>query len=214
MSRTEILPYPEVKSLNTPKKLVVLLHGLGSDGNDLIGLVPFIQEELPDCYFISPHGVEPFDMAPYGRQWFSLGNRNLSVLKELVAQNIALLQGIIHDKQRELNLTNQDTIIIGFSQGTMMGLYLNLIEPKPFNCIVGFSGKLIPPQECINKSTPVCLVHGALDDVVEIASMDEIIAYLKQHDVPHASHTVQNLAHSIDASGLRFAVEFIKENIK
>lgn len=215
MSKTEILPYPEVKSLNAlSQKLVVLLHGLGSDGNDLIGLVPFIQEDLPDCYFIAPHAVEQFDMAPYGRQWFSLNNRDLTVLAELVDKNISLLKSIIQNKQKELNLTNRDTIIIGFSQGTMIGLYLNLVEQEPFNCVVGFSGRLIPPKECTNKSTPVCLVHGALDDVVDVSSMDEIVEYLEKYNIPHASYKVPNLAHSIDASGLKYAVEFIRKNIK
>lgn len=215
MNKTELLPYPEVKSLNTPcKSLVVFLHGVGSDGNDLIGLVPFIQKELPDSYFTSPHGVEPFDMAPYGRQWFSLNDRSLPVIKELAAKNVGLLKEIIKNKQRELNLTNKETIIIGFSQGTMMGLYLNFTEAEPFNCVVGFSGRLIPPQECINKSTPVCLVHGVLDDVVDISCMDEIIEYLKKCNIQHTSYKVQNLAHSIDASGLQYAVEFIKKNIR
>jgi phospholipase/carboxylesterase len=215
MNKTELLPYPEVKSLNTPcKNLVVLLHGLGSDGNDLIGLVPFIQKELSDCYFISPHGVEPFDMAPYGRQWFSLNDRSLPALKELVVKNVSLLKEIIKSKQIELNLTNRDTMIIGFSQGAMMGLYLNFTEAEPFNCVVGFSGRLIPPKECINKSTPVCLVHGVLDDVVDISSMDEIIEYLKKYNIQHTSYKIQNLAHSIDASGLQYAVEFIKKNIR
>jgi phospholipase/carboxylesterase len=215
MNKTALLPYPEVGSLNTPyKNLVVFLHGLGSDGNDLISLVPFIQKELPDSYFISPHGVEPFDMAPYGRQWFSLNDRSLPVLKELAAKNVNLLKEIIKNKQIELNLTNRDTIIIGFSQGTMMGLYLNFIEAEPFNCVVGFSGRLISPPECINKSTPICLVHGVLDDVVDISSIDEIIEYLKKHNIQHTSYKVENLAHSIDASGLQYAVEFIKKNIR
>ena len=58
MLRNQFLDYPEVASLNAiPEKLVVMLHGVGSDGNDLISLVPYIQKAMPTCHFISPHGV-------------------------------------------------------------------------------------------------------------------------------------------------------------
>ncbi len=210
MIKNEILSYLEVKSLNGQcKKLVVLLHGLGSDGHDLISLVPFISKELLDCHFISPHGVEEFDNAPYGRQWFSINDRTPHVIGELVAKNSGLVTKIIQKKQAELNLTNKDTIIIGFSQGTMMGLYLNLVQKEPFACVVGFSGKLIAPLECINKTTPVCVIHGELDDVVDVSSMDEIIEYLQKYNIDHSNYKIPNLMHSIDDRGLQFAVKFI-----
>lgn len=212
MISNEILPYPEIKSIDAEcKKLVVFLHGLGSDGNDLIGLAPLMSKELPNCHFISPNGIEAFDNSPYGRQWFSLRNRDPYIIKELVAKNSSLVESIIQKKQIELNLTNQDTILIGFSQGTMMSLYLNFIQKEPFACVVGFSGKLIAPKECINKTTPICLVHGKLDDVVDVNSLDEIIEYLQKNNIPFSDCKIPNLAHSIDASGLQFAIQFIKK---
>ncbi|MCC8417653.1 MAG: dienelactone hydrolase family protein [Rickettsia endosymbiont of Bryobia graminum] len=210
-----ILLYPEVKNLSGEcKRLVVFLHGLGSDGNNLIGLVPFIARDLSDCYFISPHAVEQYDMAPYGRQWFSLRDRTPQIIKGLVGKNIELLSNIIRKKQIELNLTNKETIIIGFSQGAMVGLYLNLIQQEPFNCVIGFSGRLITPPECINKTTPICLIHGELDDVVEVNAVDEAVNYLKKNGIPYSSYKVPNLAHSIDSSGVEFALKFIEEHNK
>jgi phospholipase/carboxylesterase len=215
MIKNQILPYPEIANLAKEcNKLVVFLHGLGSDGNDLIGLTPFISKELPNYYFISPHGVEEFDLAPYGRQWFSLKDNNPSKLQELLASNIGSIEKIISAKQQQLNLTNKDTIIIGFSQGTMTGLYLNFIQKEPFAGVIGFSGRLITPPKCLNKITPICLIHGELDDVVDVKLMDEIIKYLQQHEIKYSSHRIANLAHSIDASGLQFALQFIKENIR
>lgn len=211
MTKNEILSYPEVKSLDSQcKKLVVLLHGLGSDGNDLIGLAPLMSREFSDCHFIAPHGVEKFDSAPYGRQWFSLNNRNPDYVRELVAKNTGLVTDIIQKKQAELNLTNKDTILIGFSQGTMMGLYLNFIQKEPFDSMVGFSGRLIAPQECINKTTPVCVIHGELDDVVDVSSMDETVEYLEKYDIPYSKYKIPNLTHSIDDRGIQFAIKFIK----
>ena len=96
MLSEEILDYPEIKPLSGKVgKLLVLLHGVGSDGHDLIGLVPFIQESLPHHHFISPHGVEPYDMAPFGRQWFSLKDRDNATIYRLVKSNSAKIQQII-----------------------------------------------------------------------------------------------------------------------
>jgi len=213
MIKTEILPYPEIEALNNPpKKLIVFIHGLGSDGNDLISLAELMKRDLPDYHFISPHGVEQFDMAPYGRQWFSLKDQSESVIKNLTLKNAELLSNIITAKQLELNLSNKDTIIIGFSQGTMIGLYLNLIQTEPFACVIGFSGKLIEPNKCVNKTTNICLIHGEVDDVINIEEMYNIEQYLSLQTIKYKSYKVPNLTHSINSFGIETAINFIKNN--
>ncbi|WP_419241201.1 hydrolase [Cardinium endosymbiont of Nabis limbatus] len=207
------LIHPEVHSKILPvEKLVVLLHGVGSNGHDLIKLVPYIKDHLPDCHFIAPHGVEPYDMAAYGRQWFSLQDRTPYVMKRLLESNVASVTAIIKQKQIALKLTNKDTIIIGFSQGAMMGIYLTLIQAEPFLSTVGFSGLLVAPSQCINTTTPICLVHGMLDTVVTIDAMDHAIQYLSGHNVPCSGHKLDGLAHSIDYRGLELAVNFIQHS--
>jgi phospholipase/carboxylesterase len=206
----EILPYPEVKALeNKPKRLIVFIHGLGSDGNDLISLVPLMQDDLPDCHFISPHGVEPFDNRPFGRQWFSMNNQTPQVIEKIIARNSAALYSIIEQKQSELNLTNKDTILIGFSQGTMIGIYLNLMQTEPFASVIGFSGRLIAPGECTNKTTPICLIHGELDDVININEMYNLEQYLSSHNIKHKTYKIPNLTHSINNFGINKAIDFI-----
>jgi len=108
-----------------------------------------------------------------------------------------------------LKLTNKDTIIMGFSQGTMMGIYLTLIQTEPFSATIGFSGLLIASSQCVNTTTPICLVHGLLDTVVTIDAMDHAIQYLLDHNVPCIGHKLEALAHSIDHRGLEIAVNFI-----
>lgn len=204
--------YPEVGALNQPaKKLVVFLHGVGSDGHDLISLAQLMQPDLPDCHFISPHGIEPFDSAPFGRQWFSLENRDPIVIRNLIDNNAPLVATIIQEKQASLNISNKDTIIIGFSQGTMIGLYLNFIQKDPFYRVVGFSGLLVPPKNFINTTTPICLIHGKEDDVIAIEEMYKAANYLQKHGlVRQYAHEIQNLGHTIDNNGINLAVEFIK----
>ncbi|MDP4709518.1 MAG: alpha/beta hydrolase [Rickettsiaceae bacterium] len=208
------MDYPEIKALNKKAdKLVVMLHGVGSDGNDLISLVPYIQNSLPNCHFISPHAIEAYDMAPFGRQWFSLQDRTPATITKLVANNAPLAFKLIKDKQEQLGLTNADTILFGFSQGTMMGMYLTLIQEEPFAAMVGFSGMLLPPLELNNKVTPFCIIHGEQDDVVYAEESSNTSQYLTQNNIEHQLLIVPNLTHSIDASGMEFAVKFLKNII-
>ena len=210
MLSEEILDYPEIKPLSGKVgKLLVLLHGVGSDGHDLIGLVPFIQESLPHHHFISPHGVEPYDMAPFGRQWFSLKDRDNATIYRLVKSNSAKIQQIIEDKQKELGLKNSDTILVGFSQGTMMASYLSLVQKEPFAAMVGFSGRLVRPTDLQNTSTPICIIHGLDDDVVPASQSREFAKYCENNKISYQLHLIPNLTHSIDNTGMQFALKFL-----
>ena len=218
MREEEIINYPEIKPLlanieGKTNKLMVLLHGLGSDGHDLIGLVPYIQGSLKDYHFIAPHGVETYDMAPLGRQWFSLENRNEAKIMEHVLSNAPDLQKIIEDKQIQLGLKNSDTVLVGFSQGAMIASYLTLTQSEPYFAMIGFSGRLIMPAKIKNTSTPICIIHGTHDDVVEPIYAKEFAEYCKNNNIKHELHLIKNLTHSIDASGLEYAVNFLNKNI-
>ena len=211
MLSEEIVDYPEIKPLSgKADKLLVLLHGVGSDGHDLIGLVPFIQEALPHHHFISPHGVEPYDMAPFGRQWFSLKDRDNTTISQLVKNNSAKVEKIIEDKQNELGFKNSDTILVGFSQGTMMASYLTLIQKEPFAAMVGFSGRLVKPADLNNTSTPICIIHGLNDDVVPASQSKEFAKYCENNNINYQLHLIPNLTHSIDGSGMQFALNFLR----
>lgn len=209
-----LFSYPEVKSISEqPKKLVILLHGYGSNGDDMISLAPFMKDKLPTCYFISPHGLEPFELSSKGRQWFSLINRIPSVLRQKVDDSSKLFQQIILKKQEELGLTNKDTIIVGFSQGTMLGLYSALTQDEPFAAVIGFSGLLVYPIDFKNNKTPVCLIHGENDTVVHISEMTKSIEYLNNHCVKYETLSIPNLNHTIDSIGIDKAVCFIQKHI-
>jgi phospholipase/carboxylesterase len=187
-----------------------MLHGVGSDGNDLISLVPFIQQSLPNYHFIAPDGAEPYDMAPFGRQWFSLQDRSPQVITKLLKTNVDKVQNIIESKQQKLGIENKDTILLGFSQGTMMASYLTLFQKNPYSALIAFSGMLIPPPILNNTQTPICIIHGLEDEVVLVNESKYFAAYCKENNIDHQLKLVPNLNHSIDASGIEFAINFLK----
>src|SRR6201997_5344382 len=158
----------------TPRRLVILLHGLGADGNDLIGLAPYWAPLLPEAEFLAPDAPFPCDMAPFGRQWFSLQDRSPMSILAGVRAAAPILDAFIDDALEARNLEESRLALVGFSQGTMMSLYVGLRRAKALAGIVGFSGALIGsetlPQD-IRSRPPVLLIHGDSDEIVPFQAL-------------------------------------------
>ena len=125
------------------KQLIIFCHGYGADGNDLIGLANYFQQILPDAYFISPNAPETCPMNPMGYQWFEFTSNDPNLIWEKVNNAGEILNNFIDNKLSELNLTDNDLSLVGFSQGTMMSLHVGLRRNSAMSSIVGFSGRLI-----------------------------------------------------------------------
>jgi phospholipase/carboxylesterase len=193
-------------------KLVILLHGLGADGNDLIGLAPYWAPALPDAEFMSPNAPFPCDMAPYGYQWFSVQDRTPGNLLAGVKASAPILDAFIDEALASRGLDETSAALVGFSQGTMMSLYVGLRRAKPFAGIVGFSGRLIGRELLkteIRARPPVLLVHGTDDPVVPYDSLADAETALKENDVPVETLSCVGMGHSIDQDGLTRAGRFL-----
>src|ERR1700731_2620566 len=169
-----------------PRRLVILLHGLGADGNDLIGLQQYWGPLVPDAEFISPNAPFPRDMAPYGYQWFSVQDRSPATV----------LAGV------------------GFRQGTMMALYVGLRRAKPLAGILGYSGRLIAPDLLaseLRSHPPVLLVHGTDDPMVPFDSLALAETALEGAGVPVETLACVGVGHSIDPEGLQRGGTFLRE---
>ena len=197
-----------------PSRLVILLHGLGADGNDLIGLAPYWAPLLPTAEFLSPNAPFPCDMAPYGYQWFSVQDRNPAAVLAGVQAAAPFLQAFIDDALAERGLDDADLALVGFSQGTMMSLFVGLRRAKPVAGIVGFSGRLLAPELLADelRSRPrTLLVHGTDDPLVPYESLAAAEASLESAGVRVETLTCDGIGHSIDESGLRRGGSFLKE---
>ncbi len=195
-----------------PARLVILLHGLGADGNDLIGLAPYWAPALPDAEFVSPNAPFPCDMAPWGFQWFSVQDRTPGNMLAGVKASAPILDAFIDEALAARGLDESQAALVGFSQGTMMSLYVGLRRAKPFAGIVGFSGRLIGRELLktdIRSRPPVLLVHGTDDPVVPYDSLANAEAALKENDVPVETLSCVGMGHSIDQDGLTRAGRFL-----
>ena len=197
-----------------PSRLVILLHGLGADGNDLIGLAPYWAPLLPTAEFLSPNAPFPCDMAPYGYQWFSAQDRSPAAVLAGVRAAAPFLDAFIDEALAERRLNETDLALVGFSQGTMMSLYVGLRRNKPVAGIVGFSGRLLAPELLASelRSRPrTLLVHGTDDPLVPYESLAAAETALTGIGVPVETLTCTGVGHSIDENGLRRGASFLKD---
>ena len=197
-----------------PRRLVILLHGLGADGNDLIGLAPYWARLLPDAEFLSPNAPFPCDMAPYGYQWFSSQDRSPEAVLGGVRAAAPILDAFIDEALEERGLGSGELALVGFSQGTMMSLFVGLRRAEPVAGIVGFSGRLLAPELLaseLRSRPPTLLVHGTEDPLVPYSSLAAAETTLKAAGVPVETVTSVGIGHSIDDQGLRRGGQFLKK---
>jgi phospholipase/carboxylesterase len=196
-----------------PQQLVVLLHGYGADGNDLIGLAPEWQPLLPDAEFVSPNAPFPCEAAPFGRQWFGFQGRDRAQVLDGVKKAAAILDQYLTELLAERQIDESKMALVGFSQGAMMSLYVSLRRAKPVAGVVAYSGRLFAAEALaveMRSKPKILLIHGDADQVVEPASHPQALTALQAAGVAVEGMLRPGLGHGIDAEGLTRGGEFLK----
>lgn len=196
-----------------PEQLVVLLHGYGADGQDLIGLAPYLARVLPQAYFVAPNAPEPCGMAPTGYQWFDI-NRFDPGERERGAEKAAPIVNAFLDREMTRHGLDESRLcLIGFSQGTMMSLHVGLRRERPLAGILGFSGMLVAPERLsqeIRSRPPVLLIHGDQDEVLPVESIFDAAQGLGAAEVAAEWHISRGIGHGIAEDGLELAAAFAR----
>ena len=195
-------------------QLVVLLHGVGADGRDLIDLAPTWAQALPQAAFASPDAPDPYESALVGRQWFSLGERTATARARGAALARAPLDAFIDAELVRLGLPPDAYALAGFSQGAMMALYVGLRRRPPPRAIVAFSGLLIDPDAIpAEPLPPVLLIHGDADPVVPAEATRVAERSLRALGGHVQAKLTPGLGHGIDAAGLAEASSFLQRHV-
>lgn len=196
-----------------PDCLVVLLHGLGADGRDLIGLAPYLRDALPTAQFVAPDAPFPCDMAPYGRQWFSLQVRTPERMLAGIRAAAPILDAFLDACMEEYRVPAGRVALVGFSQGTMMSLHVAPRRAERLAGVVGFSGALVGGEALaaeIETRPPTLLVHGDADEIVPVQASEAAAVGLDGLGVPVRLVVRPGLPHSIDGPGMAEAAAFLK----
>jgi phospholipase/carboxylesterase len=195
-----------------PEQLVILLHGVGADGNDLIGLAPLYQRVLPKAFLVSPNAPFRFDMAPFGYQWFSLQDFQPNTRLIGVQSAAPVLDAFIDSQLSRWRLNESDLVLIGFSQGAMMALHVGLRREKPLAGIISHSGMLVGEEllaEEIKSRPPILLTHGAIDEVLPVQALPLAETALKDVGVDVVAHVMPELGHGIDERTILLDLRFL-----
>ncbi len=193
-----------------PKQIVLLLHGYGSNGADLISLAPHWQRALPDALFLAPNA--PKRMNP-GYQWWPLSTFTPQALALGAAAAAPAIDAFIDRKLAQYGLGDADLALVGFSQGTMMALQVGLRRATKVAGLLGYSGALTGAADLAHQiitKPPVLLVHGSADPIVPVSALHAAEHALRQLGLNVATHVSAGLGHSVDPVGLRLGTEFIK----
>jgi phospholipase/carboxylesterase len=200
-----------------PGHLVILLHGYGADGNDLIGLAPVLAPLMPDVVFYAPNAPQPCEGNPFGYQWFPVSRLDPALALAGARSAAPAVDAFLDEKMAEHGLDESKTCLVGFSQGTMMALHVGLRRPKPLAGIVGFSGMLAGAEilkDEIKSRPPVLLAHGDSDEMLPHILTEQAAVALRQNGVEVAVHIAEGVGHGINDSALSHAARFLLEAFK
>ncbi len=196
----------------SPNQIVLLLHGYGSNGADLISLAPHWQRALPDALFLAPNAPERLGSLSSGYQWWPLAAFTPQALASGAASAAPAIDAFIDRKLEQYGLPEAKLAIVGFSQGTMMALHVGLRRPRQVAAIVGYSGMLTGGHELSHlpiTKPPVLLVHGSADPIVPVAALHAAKSELEHLGIDVAAHISPGVGHSVDPVGLRMGGEFV-----
>ena len=200
-----------------PGHLVILLHGYGADGNDLIGLAPVLGPLMPDVIFYAPNAPQPCEGNPFGYQWFPVSRLDPALALAGVRGAAADVDGFLDEKMAEHGLDESKTALVGFSQGTMMALHVGLRRLKSLAGIVGFSGMLAGPEVLkgeIKSRPPILLAHGDQDEMLPHGLGQSAAKVLDETGVKVGLHIAEGVGHGINDTALSAAARFLMEAFK
>ena len=198
------------------KNAIILLHGYGGDGKDISMLSLSWKRHMPNTIFICPNGHEICQINPSGFQWFDLNTDDAEYILNESKKAENKLNQYIEEVKLAYKLKNSQICISGFSQGCMMSINIGLTSNESFNCIVGFSGKVIDMNDLSSriKTKPnILMVHGDLDPIVPPSSLLDSKDFLIRHKINVETIMIKNCEHHIPIEASSAALNFIKKNL-
>ncbi len=159
-------------SLPNGAPLIIMLHGYGSDENDLFSFSSELDEKI---FIVSARA--PFSIFPYGHAWYTIhfdAPQGKWTDVEQAIESRDLISGFIDEVCEAYPVDKDNVTLLGFSQGTILSIAVALTYPEKVRNVVALSGyvnhDLIPGQlksEDLNHIGFYCS-HGSVDQVIPV----------------------------------------------
>ena len=196
------------------KSIVVLLHGYGANGDDLIGLAPSLSAALPDTLFVAPNAPYPCAQNPFGGlQWFNVLEENQQDRLSQIRAAASIIDAFVDSELKRLGVDENKLAFLGFSQGTMLSLHVGLRRSNSPAGILGYSGRLEAPELLVDEISvrpPVLLIHGEDDPLIPVNLMGVAADSLIKNGVKVDTHNRHGLQHGIDQEGVKIGADFLQ----
>jgi len=197
-------------------RAVIILHGLGDSGEGIMGLGEAMRPGLPETVFYAPDAPAPCDFSPFGFQWFSARDWSPAVVLEGVQAAAPELNAYIDRILEERALPADKLALVGFSQGTIMSLFVGPRREEKLAGLLGYSGALVGGEtlrQDRRSNPPIQLIHGTDDDVISFLSMDRAREGLQNANMNVETFACPGLGHSVDDEGLACGLRFLRRSL-
>ena len=209
---TTIIKPDEENKINSA---IILLHGYGGDGKDISTLTYNWKRFLPNTVFLCPDAHEKCSINPSGFQWFDLNKDDPKYIVEQSLKAEKVIHQFIKEVKGLYKLNNSKICLSGFSQGCMMSINIGLTSDEKFNCVIGFSGKIINKENLskrISSKTKMLLFHGELDTIVPSSHLLEAKDFLIRNKIEVQTNMISNCDHHIPIKSSSIALDYLKKN--
>ena len=193
---------------------IILFHGYGGNGKDMSTLTYNWKRFLPNTVFLCPDAHEPCPLNPAGFQWFDLSKDDPKYIIEQSLRAEEIIHKFINEVKELYKLSNSKICLSGFSQGCMLSINIGLTSDENFNCVVGFSGKIIDKEHLskrISSRTKMLLIHGELDAVVPASNLLDAKDFLLRNKIEVETHMIGDCDHHIPVKASSIALKYIKK---
>lgn len=192
---------------------IILLHGVGSNGEDLEAVGDFFKANHSNLNFVAPNAPFSFMNSKEGYQWFSITGVNdenrFSRIKEARAHFDQKIQEIITQNQLENHLDK--VVFLGFSQGSIMALDAVVSGRWPIAGLISIAGRLASPiNNEINKHTKILLIHGESDTVIPPTESQSAYQQMHAANLNVELNILPATGHTISHSALQLSLDFLK----
>lgn len=186
--------------------LMLMLHGRGDDGIDTLTLARRLQAFAPEAAITAPNA--PITLPDLSFAWLPDGQGGPNQPSPF--ETAQAVVDFADAELERLKLGPEKLIVVGFSQGGIMGLHIGLRRAVAPAAVIAFSGPYLDPSPLGPGKPPVLLIHGEEDNVINPMNTREVVERLTMEGFPVESHVLDGLGHGIDRRGIDLAGALLK----
>lgn len=194
------------KPTDSIEQLVLFFHGVGSNAQDMVPVAQQFAQVLKRAMVVSVNGAQPSDFGGDGRQWFSVAGVTEANRAGRVAAVMPLFQSTVQHWQEVAGIGVDRTILVGFSQGSIMALESTQLQPTLAGRVIAFSGRFALEPKVAPTATVINLIHGADDAVIDAEQSLVAARQLKALGATVSVDIVPDMTHGIDGRMVSLAL--------